>query len=230
MGVLFSMKCPLSSCSSGCKCIMPYGIFFSLVIVGIAIYFSGTDQLLFSIINSWYPLLPVWVWGTVSCITYGKFMILQALLLVITYVWRRNKLYNVILLLIIYYIIFAAIKHYMHVARPYIVLPSGSFNFLNLSENQTNGAYLSYPSGHVGNMAIFAFAMSSMFFEHKKWLQSLMLVLVVVTAISRVCMGWHWPLDVLSSGLLGYLLVKVCMSIKLNSRINAKADRGTHRS
>ncbi|MBP9741987.1 MAG: phosphatase PAP2 family protein [Burkholderiales bacterium] len=208
------MKCPLSSCSSGCKCVIHYGIFFSFVILGAAIYFSGTNHLLFSIINSWYPLLPMWVWETISCLTYSKFMILQILLLIITYIWRRNKLYNIILLLISYYIIFTIIKHVMHEARPYMVLAPGTFNFLNLFENQTHGAYLSYPSGHVGNMAIFAFALNSMFFEHKRLLQALMFLLIVITAISRICMGWHWPLDVLSSGLIGYLLVKICLCIK----------------
>ena len=64
-------------------------------------------------------------------------------------------------------------------------------------------------------MAIFAFSLNILFFSNKKGLQFLMLALVIVTALARICTGWHWPLDVLASGLIGYLLVKICFVINL---------------
>jgi membrane-associated phospholipid phosphatase len=46
-----------------------------------------------------------------------------------------------------------------------------------------------------------------------------MLLLLILTAFARICTGWHWPLDVIASGLIGYLLVKVCFAINLKRLI-----------
>ena len=118
------------------------------------------------------------------------------------------------LVIIAYFVVFAVLKAAVGEARPYIVLPEGSFFWLNHFEDAVKSAHKSFPSGHVGNMTVFAFSLSSMFFAYKKGLQFLMLLLVVVTGFARICTGWHWPLDVLASGLIGYLLVRVCFAIK----------------
>jgi membrane-associated phospholipid phosphatase len=48
-----------------------------------------------------------------------------------------------------------------------------------------------------------------------------MLFLVVLTALARICTGWHWPLDVIASGVIGYILVKIVFSLNL-ARLLAK--------
>ncbi len=196
-------------------------IFTLFLILALGIYQSNTNHNLFLTINSFHTLLPVKFWELINVISYRKYLILQALLLVITFLWKRDKLLNIIILIMAYFIVFAALKTFFGEARPYIVLDPNSFYWLNMYEDATKNAHQSFPSGHVGNMAVFAFAISSMFFDKTKLLQFLMLLFVLITGVSRICTGWHWPLDVIASGLIGYLLVKICLSIRLG-RANSK--------
>ena len=124
-------------------------------------------------------------------------------------------------MIITYFVVFAALKIGFGEARPYITLDINTFYWLNMYEDAVKSAYQSFPSGHVGNMAVFAFALSSMFFKDSRFLQFLMLLLVIITGITRICTGWHWPLDVIASGLIGFLLVKICMPLNLSKRNKA---------
>ena len=189
--------------------------FLLSVVIGLTIWFTGSNHGLFLTINQQHDLMPDKFWLTFNLLSYSKFFILPMLLIILTFVWRRDKLANVILLIIVYFAVFAGLKHLIGEARPYMVLPEGSFFWINLYENAEKSAYVSFPSGHTGNMAIFAFSLNILFFSNKKGLQFLMLALVIVTALARICTGWHWPLDVLASGLIGYLLVKICFVINL---------------
>ncbi len=196
-------------------------IFTFFLILAIAIYKYNTNHSLFLTINSFHALLPVKFWEFINLISYRKYFILQVLLLVITFLWKRDRLLNVIALIMAYFVVFAALKIFFGEARPYIALDPNSFYWLNMYENAAKSAHQSFPSGHVGNMAVFAFAISSMFFDKSKLLQFLMLLLVLISGITRICTGWHWPLDVIASGLIGYLLVKICFSIRLG-KVNSK--------
>ena len=190
--------------------------FLLSLLIGVTVLFTGDNQSLFLAINHQHGLMPDQVWLAFNFFSYSKFFIVPMLLIILSFVWRRDKLPNVILLIILYFAVFAGLKHLIGEARPYIVLPEGSFYWVNLYENAVKSAYLSFPSGHTGNMAIFAFRLNVLFFSNKKGLQFLMLALVVATALARICTGWHWPLDVLASGLIGYILVKISFAINLN--------------
>lgn len=197
--------------------LQPQGIiFFILAIIGAsAILVTGSNQSLFISINAQHGLLPDWLWLTFNFFSYSKFFLVPIILIALTYLKRRELLPNVVLTIVAYFIIFAALKHLVGEARPYMVLPEDSFYWLNRYEDAAKSAYLSFPSGHTGNMAIFAFSLNVLFFSNKRGLQFLMLILVVLTALARICTGWHWPLDVLTSGIIGYIIVKLCFAINL---------------
>lgn len=209
------MKCPVAMCSNSCKCLSGFGIFGAFLVLALVIFFTGTNQSLFLAINSKHEVLPVVVWEVLNFVSYRKFMILPVLLLIITYIWRREKLLNIILLIISYFVVFGVLKVLFGEARPYMVFDPKTFYWLNMFEDAKGSAFHSFPSGHVGNIAMFAFAISAMFFQNKRSLQFLMLLVVVITGFARICTGWHWPLDVIASGLIGYLLVKLCLCVKL---------------
>ena len=192
--------------------ILWFGFFVSL---GIVIWLTQSNQELFLILNSHHAIMPDALWGFLNLLSYSKFFILQVLLLLLSYFKCREKFYNVVFLILAYYLLFALLKSLVGEARPYIVLPEGSFFWLNHFENAAKSAHKSFPSGHTGNMAVFVFAMNSMFFAGKKGAQFLMLLLLFATAFARIFTGWHWPLDVLASGLIGYLLVQICMRINV---------------
>ena len=210
------MGCPLQKCESKCCCLKDSWLFLIFLALAIVIWLSGKNHELFMIINSHHDLLPNVFWVSFNLVSYSKFFILPVLLILITVAKKRSALPNVLLLIVLYYLVFATLKKLVGEARPYIVLPENSFFWLNYFEVAVKSAYKSFPSGHTGNMAVFAFAISNMFFANKRGLQFLMLFLVVATAFARICTGWHWPLDVISSGLIGYVLVKICFAINLS--------------
>lgn len=214
------MLCPLKSCKkNGCHCVKDYGIFLGFFILALIIWIFKLNQTLFQYINSLHSLLPDAVWKGFNFIAYAKYFILPLLLLIITFIWRRDKLKQIIILIIAYYLVFETLKVLFGEARPYIVLPEGTFFWIS-SADAVKSAYRSFPSGHTGNMAVFVFALSSMFY--KKWLKVLLLLLLLLTGLARICSGWHWPLDVVVSGLIGYVLVQVCLCRKV--RVKAKAS------
>lgn len=191
-------------------------IFGAFLVLALGIWFSGDNQKLFLTINSYHTIAPDSVWLAFNLLTYSRFLILPILLVIISLLFKRDKFLNIILLIIAYFVVFAILKTVIGEARPYITLPEGSFYWLNSYENSIKSAYKSFPSGHTGNMAIFAFTISSLFFANKKFLQFLMLLLLIVTGLARIYTGWHWPLDVIASGLIGYVLVRICLAVDLH--------------
>jgi len=210
------MEQSLQKCQTKRCCVKSSWVFIIFLILALGIWVTGVNHELFVIINSYHELLPDKFWEFFNLVSYSRFFILPVLLLLITVARKRQKLPNILLLIIAYYLIFAVLKKLVGEARPYIVLPADSFFWLNYFEDAVKSAYKSFPSGHTGNMAVFAFAISTLFFQNKRGLQFLMLFLVLCTGFARICTGWHWPLDVLASGLIGYLLVKICLSINLS--------------
>ncbi len=217
------MLCPLTKCEKKCTCFKDSWLFLVFLILAVAIWASGQNHNLFLAINHHHDLFPTGVWVFFNFISYSRFFILPLLLLIITITKRREKLANVILLIFAYYIVFALLKSAVGEARPYLVLPADSFYWVNHFEDAIKSAHKSFPSGHTGNMAVFAFAISTMFFTNKSGLKFLMLLLVLFTGFARICTGWHWPLDVISSGLVGYLLVKTCFLFDLR-KFSAKKN------
>ncbi|RTL10036.1 MAG: phosphatase PAP2 family protein [Neisseriaceae bacterium] len=190
-----------------------WGIFAGFLVLALGIWLGGINHSLFLEINHQHGLLPNILWGGLNLLSYSKFFILPVLLIILTFAFKRERILNVLLLVLAYYVVFAALKVAVGEARPYIVLPEGSFFWLNYFEDAVKSAHKSFPSGHTGNMAVFVFAISNLFFVNRKGLQFIMLLLLILTAFARICTGWHWPLDVIASGLIGYLLVKVCFAI-----------------
>lgn len=197
-------------------------LFLLSAIGGGFIWFDGLNQEIFLAINHQHAVLPNDVWLAFNMLSYNKYFILPTLLLIATALLRRDKFINVILLIGAYFVVFATLKHLIGEARPYITLPQDSFFWLNQYENAVKSAHLSFPSGHTGNVAIFAFGLNYLIFANKKWLQFLMLMLVLMVAFARICTGWHWPLDVLASSLIGYVLVKITLPLNLNNLFRKK--------
>ena len=209
------MQCPFKSCQqNGCHCLKNYGFFSLFLIATIGIWLANWNQKLFYIINSWHTFLPNQVWEGFNLIAYSKYFLLPAILLLITAIWRKEKLMRVVILVIAFYAIFYVLKVVIGEERPYVLLDQSTFFWLNNHQDAAKVAYKSFPSGHTGNMAIFVFALNSLFFANKWFIRLVLFLLLVATALARVCTGWHWPLDVLASGLIGYLLVRICLHFK----------------
>lgn len=203
------MNCPMKSCSNS-SCISKtiiFGIFLTLALI---IWGFHLNKSLFFTINSLYPLLPSKVWAGINFIAYSKHFLLPGLLLLLTVLFKRDKFIRVIILIVAYYVVFYCIKNLFGEARPFVVLAQGSFNWLNSSESFVGREFMSFPSGHTGLAAIFVFALNRLFFANQKVMQFILFVFLVLVGVTRIVTGWHWPLDVIASGLIAYLLVQIC--------------------
>ncbi len=210
------MLCPLKSCKNGCHCLKSYGFLITTLVLMLVIWLCHINQSLFYTINHWHVILPNKVWETINMLSWSKLYILPLLLCALTFVWRREKLTNVIILVVLYYGVFYLLKAAFGEARPYIVLPQDSFFWLNNYEDAVKSAHKSFPSGHTGNAAVFVFACIRLFFNEGKISKILLLAFLFLVAITRICTGWHWPLDVLGSMVVGYILVQICLCNKTN--------------
>lgn len=200
--------------------IKKYGIFILTLIITLVISLSGTNHSLFFFINEHHTIFPDTVWETINYIAWPSTGILPILLILITLIFHREKTRNVILLILIFIIIFYLLKTFTHEARVYIQYQTSTFYWLNnfpktISQSES---YLSFPSGHVGNMAIFIFTLSYLFAQNKFWLRTLLLIPLALTMLARICTGWHFPLDVLAAVLIAFILVQICMNLNINIR------------
>lgn len=179
-----------------------------LLIAVIAI--THSNRSLFYHINALHVYLPNYVWLAVNAVVYPRFFVLAVVLLVLTWWKRRECLWNVILVIAAYYCLFQGFKLWIFEARPHMTLDHHTFFWLNHFENAVKSAYNSFPSGHVGNMAVFIFSLNTLFFQ-KNWpMQCVLLLALVFVMLARICTGWHWPIDVLASAAIGALLVRLC--------------------
>lgn len=187
-----------------------YIIFSLFLLAAILIWELKLNQVIFYKINQLHTLLPDSAWQAANIIAYTKFAILPIILLLLTFFFRRNKLLNVILAIFLFFLIFLGLKKLFGEARPIVVLPHGSFFWLKfIKETSLSDNYMSFPSGHTGNMAVFVFSLMGLFFPRSNLARLVLFLLLIFVGVARICTGWHWPLDVIVSGMVGYLIVKV---------------------
>lgn len=198
--------------------VFDYGLL--LVIFGLIalVVLTHSNQALFYQINALHHYLPAILWDAGNLIAYPRFFFLPMLLIALTYAWRHTQIVTVLVIVGIYYSLFYFLKVSIHEPRPYIALDQRTFVWLNHFEDAVKSAYGAFPSGHVGNMAIFVFSLNQLFFQKKPLIKVLLLVLLAFIMLARICTGWHWPGDVLASAALGFVIVKVCFALHLDQR------------
>ncbi len=208
------MKCPLNECKNGCHCLSRYYLLGVTIIAVLIIWLGGFNQSLFLAINSKHGVLPDAIWDIFNFIAEPKYYILSIILIVITFLFRREFTIRVGVLIIAYYVIFWLLKIVIGEARPFAVLPLDSFHWINyLGEKSGKAAYKSFPSGHTGVVTIFVFTSIKLFCQNKLWLRVLLFLFLIMVMFARICTGWHWPLDVLASAVIAYILVKICLCV-----------------
>lgn len=193
-----------------------YWLLVLTLVAILVINLTHTNQWLFIKINAAHGYLPDTVWLVFNFVSYSRFFILAILLLLITYQWRRKQLINVVFAIVAYYVVFAVLKHIVAEPRPYLVLNPQHFFWLNHFEEAVKSSHYSFPSGHAGNMAVFVFSLITLFFQKKPLSRVILIALLVLTMLARICTGWHWPIDVFVSAVLGFLIVKLAFAWRLS--------------
>jgi membrane-associated phospholipid phosphatase len=212
-------SCPVSACFKN------YVFFWVTLVAIVAIWLTHTNEILFYKINAMHSYLPDMVWNVLNLLAYSKFFILPIVLVALTWIGRRDKIANTLVVIGSYYVVFQLLKIFIGEPRPYVVLDQHSFFWLNHFENAAKSAYRSFPSGHAGNMAVFVFSLIYLFFQNNTLAKIGLIGLLVLTMLARICTGWHWPIDVLSGGLIGYVIVNVGYCLPLDKLCVKKASQ-----
>ena len=194
---------------------------FILILAILTINIFGLDTFLFYKINSYHYLLSDNIWKAINLLAYSKYSILLLILLLITYKYKKQYMLRVLLLCFSYFISFYLLKKLFHEPRPYAVLSSSSFYFIPHFENYLKSAYMSFPSGHTGQVAIFVFAVFELFKPNSLIKIGLVLLLLLV-GIARICSGWHWPTDIIASVIFAYIISIVVFSTDTTLQKNDK--------
>ena len=143
-----------------------------------------------------------------------KKVLVPLTLMLITLIFSRKNAVTINFLIIIYYATFFLIKYFIHMPRPFIV-----FNHLHhLYIHKYLSAYNSFPSGHVGGVAIIIYSVIKLLPQNNIYdivMNIVALIVLSVVGIVRIYSGVHWPLDVLAGWIIGYLLVEIAFSLKL---------------
>lgn len=191
------------------SCCVNYIILAIFILATIAIWLLHLNEKLFYIVNAWHVFLPNQVWNIINIIAYPKVFILPILLIILTSIFNREQLKKVVILLVAYYVIFFVLKLLVHEARPFVVLPPDTIFFLLNHQDVSHNRYLSFPSGHTGIMVVFAFAAIKVLKINNKLAKFILFLLPIIVGVTRLATGWHWPIDVLASGIIGYILVEI---------------------
>lgn len=198
-----------------------YGLFFLTLAITLVIWLTNTNHELFFTINAEHSWLPDFVWKAIIFISWEKTFFLPVVLIIITWFFRRNKILNVLFLIVAYYVLYYVLKISIHEARPYIQHDPSFFFWLS-QPNVLTRAYRSFPSGHTGNMTIFVFTLSYFFAQDKLWLRTLLIIVLLFTMLAQICTGWHFPIDVLMSALIGFVLTQLCLNLPIRYPLTAK--------
>ncbi|MCK5739811.1 phosphatase PAP2 family protein [bacterium] len=109
-----------------------------------------------------------------------------------------NLVWGILLALLFSTIIVQGMKHWLNLPRPPKILPLNTFVLIGPRHNMR-----SFPSGHSSAIAVLMGV--SIFHQKENWLRTLLLVLALLIAVSRIGVGVHWPVDVLAGFSIGWL-------------------------
>lgn len=71
------------------------------------------------------------------------------------------------------------------------------------------GSGYSFTSSHASNHFALSFFLIFLLYDHKKWIKFLLLFWAISVSYAQVYVGVHYPLDVISGGLLGFVIAAI---------------------
>lgn len=123
---------------------------------------------------------------------------------------NRNYLFTwLTILLMLSGGLYAGIKTVDHIKaatgypRPYVALPAGEVRQLEI--RPADDAYHSFPSGHAMLITVLVFALWPVLNETFRWIGVL---LVFFVCLSRIALGVHFPMDVISGFTIAIVIMK----------------------
>tara|TARA_Y100001970_G_scaffold289485_1_gene420045 strand:+ start:3975 stop:4574 length:600 start_codon:yes stop_codon:yes gene_type:complete len=142
-------------------------------------------------------------------ITNQNFLVFSGLILIgylAYYGEKRGRITIVVLLIAASFsdaICFQVIKPWVGRIRP----SHEFYDYINLLVSK--GGKYSFPSNHAANSFVFATVLSYFYEKNKTFLY----ILASAIAFSRVYVGVHYPLDIVSGAIIGYIISWIILSM-----------------
>lgn len=175
-----------------------------MLVAAAVIAATGTNQATFLSWNDAGSALPPAIWANLTLMADTLWAI--ALLLAVA-VYRPRLLTQSLLLLIIGGIAVHIFKQSLNLPRPPAALEAGSFNLIGPALKNE-----SFPSGHAFTALSCAtlIALNTL----RPALIVFIMIMGVLAALSRVMVGAHWPVDILTGGGAGIAIAIFCVYLE----------------
>lgn len=165
------------------------------LVLALALRFAGGYHAGFLTLNRLGTLLPPGFWAGVTLLGDTR----EALALLLLPAFRHPRILPAFLLAALpATLVVQGFKQLLSQARPAAVLDPGSF--------QQIGALLqahSFPSGHSTTFGVLAALLLCL--AQRRWQRGLILLGLALGPLSRVMVGAHWPVDILTGTAIGLL-------------------------
>lgn len=147
--------------------------------------------------------LPLGLWQTLTTFGDARWPLAIALMLVLP---ERRVLLVYLIALLFGWLAVRGLKQWFHLPRPGVLMPIID---PSLSSHEVS-SWNSFPSSHA--MVVFSFV--GVLAAYLPLRQTLpVLAMAFLVSISRIGIGAHWPIDVLSGGLVGVLAAAMAVSV-----------------
>ena len=167
-----------------------------IFIVGcLLVFLTGINKSLFIAINSFASHNPPFIWANLTFL--GDTM--TAIAILILFIRKRPDLvWSGLLAAIVGTLIVNIVKAYLNLPRPPAVIEK---DVISIIGPRLMGH--SFPSGHT--VTIFTLAGVLMYYFRSLYVRAGLILIALLTGISRIAVGVHWPADVLAGAATGCL-------------------------
>jgi len=166
-----------------------------LLLLALGIHGLDVNRALFLSLQSWGRSIPELFWASITIV--GDALTVSALLLLLARKYP-NIVWAGVIAALLTTVVVQSLKHSLVLPRPPLIIPPDELLLIG-AEYQ----HASFPSGH--STAIWVFV-SVWLFGAYHWTRAIaLLTLASLVALSRVMVGAHWPVDITTGALIGWL-------------------------
>lgn len=166
-----------------------------LLVLTVAIYAANINQPLFLWLQDWGRHVPAAIWASLTSV--GDALTASVLLLLFVRKYPRI-VWSAVLAGVFATLAVHGLKHSLVLPRPPAVIPPDVLMLIG-PEYRLD----SYPSGHSSVIWVFIGVWLMNNYSRSKLI--MLLILATLVSLSRVMVGAHWPIDITTGALIGWL-------------------------
>lgn len=184
------------------------------LLLGIAVWMTGSNQLVFTALNQLGPLTSDALWAGLTLL--GDTLVAFVLLGLIAH--RRPDIFGALLLAALFATAYVhVLKPLFDIARPLAVLGEDAVHVIGVELRRH-----AFPSGHTTTATVLAAVITLR--GVNKHIMTAVLMLGLLAGLSRAAVGAHWPLDILAGIFGGW--ISAWLGVRIAAGINWSPGNG----